>query len=118
MSDDEVPTLDDWVWVQGMLFQALVGGISPNFRRIILRFSPGRWMVQFYLAEESEEDLEEISDAISYFESYLLDITNRLSPAAASPLDFSVLATSEDLPLEDDIQSRILFQRREPLQSD
>ena len=51
------------------LVQALVGSVSPNFRRVGLRVSAASVGIQFVLEQESESDREEIEDILFEFEA-------------------------------------------------
>lgn len=51
------------------LVQALLGAISPNFRKVQLSLIQDEILITFYLESEISEDLEEIDDIISEFEA-------------------------------------------------
>ena len=66
---NERPPADVWNSVHLQLSQALIGYISNNVRAVSLTFEEGQWMIRFVLAEKSDEDVEELSEALSDFES-------------------------------------------------
>ena len=51
------------------LVQALLGAISPNFRKVQISHIHDEVLITFYLETEILEDLEEIEDIISEFEA-------------------------------------------------
>ena len=51
------------------LVQAMIGAISPNFRRVSLAIVDDKTHLQFVLHSESAEDREEISDIAFAFEA-------------------------------------------------
>ncbi len=53
------------------LVQALVGAVSPNFRRVSLHLADDRVRLRFVLERDSEEDRDEIEDIAFVFESQL-----------------------------------------------
>lgn len=55
------------------LMQALLGAISPNFRAVIIDFSQGV-DVRFFLVEYLIEDVDEIDDVITEFDSLVMAI--------------------------------------------
>jgi len=85
------------------LVQAMVGAISSNFRRVSLEPMSGGVRLQFVLGEDSEDDLEEISDIEFEFEC-LQD--------TAVMVDTSVIVSS--VPLSDTpALRRVVFALRE-----
>lgn len=55
------------------LMQALLGAISPNFRAVIIDFSQGV-DVRFFLVEDLIEDVDEIDDVITEFDSLVMAV--------------------------------------------
>lgn len=68
MSDE--PSLNEWNYQVLMLGQALVGAISPNFRMVSISWQEGVWNIAFYLAEDIEEDMEEIEEIFCQYGAY------------------------------------------------
>ena len=56
------PQLQDWNFQALMVVQAMVGMLSPNFRRITLDHDGCQWLITFVLEREDAEDREEIED--------------------------------------------------------
>jgi len=55
------------------LVQALLGAVSENFGVVLVRFSEGLH-VEFYIDQKLEEDMEEIDDVITEFDSLVMGI--------------------------------------------
>ncbi|MEX5539734.1 hypothetical protein VRB15_12150 [Pseudomonas poae] len=55
------------------LMQALLGAISPNFKAVLIDFSEGV-SVNFFLVEDLIEDIDEIDDVITEFDSLVMGI--------------------------------------------
>ncbi len=53
--------------------QALLGAISPNFKAVLIDFSEGV-SVNFFLVEDLIEDIDEIDDVITEFDSLVMGI--------------------------------------------
>ena len=63
------------------LVQAMLGAISPNFRKVQISCIGDEILIMFYLESEILEDLEEIEDIISEFEalqSYPVKVAKRV----------------------------------------
>jgi hypothetical protein len=72
--EDEKATLTDWVWVQVMVMQAMVGALRPEVIAVGLSERPGEWVVTFFLRGEVSEDvrrdlIESGGDAASYLDA-------------------------------------------------
>ena len=83
---------------------ALVGAVSPNFRRVSLSLTEDGLRMEFVLKEESAEDREEIADIYIEFEA-LMD--------GPTPAVIDVLVTTEELE-KIPINGRVVFGRKEP----
>lgn len=106
------PTLEDWVWVQAMLNQAMIGLVSTNVRQVCLAYENG-WKISVVLehpCEQDGDDIQEIADETSIL---LEDIKNRISSAAYSGISTSVICNTK--PLENPVTAdcRIVFRRKE-----
>jgi hypothetical protein len=62
--------------VIAMLTQALLGSITPNFRRISINPKLEPWPIEIILERDDQLDREEISDIEAEFESLLSAIGN------------------------------------------
>ena len=85
------------------LVHAMIGSVSPNFRRVSLGLHDNRVFLQFVLAEESAEDREEIVEIEGYFDGQMDNSTETVT---------EVLVTTQDIPVNP-LYSRIVFGRRE-----
>lgn len=66
-------TLTDWAWVEMMIFQSMIGMLTPDVLAVSLKEEEMEWVVTFYLArpvsEDKMSDLIEIAgDAEAYLE--------------------------------------------------
>jgi hypothetical protein len=91
-----------------MLNQALLGVISPNFRRVAVSFAESRWKIGFWLERDEEIDREEIEDAVGEFDGLLLGME---SPP--QEVDVIVEICGASLPKLSPSEWRIIFLRRE-----
>lgn len=110
---NKLPTLQDWVWVEAMLVQALVGVISRNIRRITLSFKDEKWSVIAILEKDDGEDREEIADVIDETAVYLEDIKNIISQAAYTKIECHIEISHDVLKPSQDENTRVIFQRKE-----
>lgn len=85
------------------LVQAMIGAISQNFRRVSLVLMDDGVRLDFVLAQESEEDREEISDIEFEFEALLGTSTRVVT---------DVVVTTDELS-ETPSSGRVVFARRE-----
>lgn len=107
------PGLNDWVWVEVMLVQALIGAISDNFRQVALCYKDNRWSVEVVLGNENDEDREEISDIVDQFGAYLEDIKGRLSGAAYTRAISQIQVSKAALSFVQSESQRLVFRRKE-----
>jgi hypothetical protein len=91
-----------------MLVQALLGAISPNFRRISLAFTEPVWQLLFVLENECLADREEIEDVAGEFDALLLGLN-----AGSTNFDVKVVVSTEGLTVLDPSLWRVVFRRRE-----
>lgn len=109
------PTLNDWVWVEAMVVQSLVGAISTNVRQISLSYDTGVWRLCAVLDKPSAEDVETINATADDVSDLLVDIKDRLSENAYAEVKASVhVVGSEPLDARSMPENRILFRRKEP----
>jgi len=52
-------TLIDWAWVEMMIFQAMLGVLTPDVSTIILSEEQDEWVLSFYLSEQASEEFEQ-----------------------------------------------------------
>lgn len=107
------PNEQDWLWVQVMSSQAFLGCISPNFRQIIISYDNGKWVITTTLQVDSEEDREEIFDAVDEFGVYLEDIRDRVSSCVYAEASAVVELESGDLYMRLGNHERAIYRRRE-----
>lgn len=91
-----------------MLMQALLGAISPNFRRVALAFDEPSWQLLFVLENECAADREEIEDVAGEFDGLLLGLN-----VDGVKFDVRVVVSTEALPALDPSLWRVVFRRRE-----
>ena len=91
-----------------MFIQALRGAISPNFRRIAITFDHEHIDLLFTLNEESDEDIEEIKDAVDDFSCLLYDLNND-----DITLNFEINIDSTPLEPLDPSKGITVFRRKE-----
>ncbi len=85
------------------LVQAMLGGITPNFRAVFLKCNPDGVDLNFLLQHESEEDREEIEDIVFEFEALQL-----------SGIDVEVIVSVDTRPLDElRLSGRMIYARRE-----
>ena len=108
------PTLDDWLWVELMLVQALIGAISHNFRQVALCRRDADWCVQVILAEEDADDREEIDDIADQLATLLEDIRDRISASAYARVAAEIQVNRDALEFVQSESQRLVFRRKEP----
>lgn len=86
------------------LMQSLLGVISPNFRIVWVTLGDDTVVVNIVLATMSEEDLEEIGDLETEFESLR---------SASLECEFNVTISSESICWPDPASSIVVYRRRE-----
>ncbi|BDU40907.1 hypothetical protein TUMSATVNIG3_54430 [Vibrio nigripulchritudo] len=94
------PTIEDWLWVEVMLIQAMIGGISRNFKEVLLSFEDEVWVIKVKLRAWSDEDVEEIEDIEDEFSILLDGIKDKIS-------DFSCGKVKSEITLEDGLASKL-----------
>ena len=62
--------LKSWNFQVLMLVQAMLGGVTPNFRMVVLSREDDVWVVRFYLERNIEDDIYEIEDIICQYTAY------------------------------------------------
>ncbi len=72
-----VLSLEDYLWVEAMFVQSMIGAISSNFREITFSFDGYFWVLKVILEKDIAIDREEISDIIDEFSIYLEDIRDK-----------------------------------------
>lgn len=106
------PSLDDWVWVQAMLTQAMIGVVSTNVRQISLVYENG-WMIEAVLERPCVHDVEDIQDIADETGIQFEDIKDRISSAAYARISALTICSTE--PLENLVSAdrRIIYRRKE-----
>ncbi|MEL6520485.1 MAG: hypothetical protein AAFQ66_05950 [Pseudomonadota bacterium] len=107
------PSLTDWVWVEAMFRDAMIGAISANVRQIVLRYETSSWHLRVTLADESLDDREEAEDIVDQFGALLGDIRNKISGAADCPAHYDIVVHQGALTEGSDHRQRILYRRKE-----
>jgi hypothetical protein len=106
------PTLEDWVWVQTMLNQAMVGLVSTNVRQICLAYENG-WNISAVLEHPCEQDVDDIQEIADETSILLVDIKDRISSAAYSRISTSVTCSTKPLRNPKAADCRVVFRRKE-----
>ncbi len=107
------PTLNDWVWVQAMLIQSLVGVISSNVRQISLHYEKEEWKFQVVLENACDKDVENMEYTADEMGNFIEDIKDRISPCAYTKVSTSVYSSLEPLEFENALDRRIIYRRKE-----
>lgn len=107
------PTLDDWRWVEIMLIQALIGAISDNIRQVALCYKNKTWCVDVVIAEENQEDREEVADVADQLGILLDDIVDRISNPAYANVTSEVHVSKSTLSFTQSQSQRLIFRRKE-----
>ena len=110
--NNDGPTLDDWVWVEAMFIQPLIGAISSNIRQILLSYERASWILEVTLARDSQIDQEEANDIVEQFSCYLEDIKFKFSDCAYTLSKAKVMVSKDDF-LRIGQNSRVHFRRKE-----
>jgi hypothetical protein len=97
------PTDQDWNFQSLAVVQAMLGMLSPNFRRVTLDHDGGKWLITFVLERIDADDQEEIEDFGSEWDAL---------QSAPEPRDVQTVVTSEALSWPSP-STRVLFLRRE-----
>jgi hypothetical protein len=97
------PTLQDWNVQSLAVVQAMLGILSPNFRRVSLGHNDGVWLITFVLEREDIEDHEEIEDFCTEWDAL---------QTGPEPREVRTVVTSQALPWPLS-PTRILYLRRE-----
>ena len=63
-------SVSQWNEVTVFVTQALLGLISPNFRRVALVYENNTWTIEIVLEHESRFDTEQIADYLSALDAY------------------------------------------------
>ncbi len=110
-----MPSLQDWLWVEVMCIQAMIGAISLNFRQVSLSFQNDCWILAVTLEKDSIEDREEVSEILTEFSTFLEGIKDKISKVAYTKV-FANIEISNDMPCPymQGKSTRILFRRKEP----
>lgn len=58
------PHIHEWNFQSVAVMQAMLGMLSPNFRRVCLDHDGSQWITPFFLEHEDAEDQEEIEDFV------------------------------------------------------
>ncbi|WP_321393039.1 hypothetical protein [Emcibacter sp.] len=86
------------------LMQALVCYISPNFRMIWIEQKETSFDINIILAEQDEDDVEEIYDLEAEFDALQVTFVERT---------FNVIVTNKQLPEPADNNSIVVFRKLE-----
>lgn len=109
-----IPSLQDWLWVEVMCIQAMIGAISLNFRQVSLSFQNDFWILAVTLEKDSIEDREEVSEISTEFSTFLEDIKDKISKVAYTKVLAKVeISTDMPCPHVQGKSTRILFRRKE-----
>ena len=106
------PNLDDWVWVQAMLNQAMLGVISTNIRQICLCYNNG-WKIVTIVEHPNEEDIEDIEDIAVETGIFMEGIKDRLSPCAYTRVATVIDVNKGSLENPTSLNCRIVYRRKE-----
>lgn len=109
-------TLTDWAWVQMMIFQSMIGMLTPDVLAVSLKEEEMEWVVTFFLArpvsEDKMSDLIEIAgDAESYLEQRPREYSHT-STAILKPIKSVIQMDSSGEEFKsstDNIRERLLF---------
>ena len=106
------PSLDDWVWVEAMLHQAMLGVLSTNVRQVCLAYKNG-WEIMAVLEQPCEHDADDIQDIADETSILIEEIKARISPAAHALISTSVIHSVNPLENPNSVDCRIVFRRKE-----
>lgn len=105
---NEEISLDTRNMITVMLVQALLGAISPNFRRVALSFSASKLTVLCVLERDDDSDREEIEDIVDEFACLLTDL-----PDIGFFVESEIIIDSSFLPALDVEKWTPVFRRKE-----
>jgi len=106
------PTLDDWVWVEAMLIQAMVGLVSTNVRQICLAYENG-WKILAVLEQRCDQDIDDLEDIADETSIFIEDIKDRITAAAYTRISTSVVSSTTPLEKPSFVDCRVVFRRKE-----
>lgn len=109
----KVPTVQDWLWIEVMFIQALLGSISSNVSRVVISFDQKEWVLVATLERMNEEDKEEMEDAVDEFSILLEDIKEHITDIAYAKAKAMVLVSKDQSTPINNENMRIVFQRKE-----
>ncbi len=109
----EKPTLNDWLWVEVMLMQAMLGAISSNFRQISLSFKNKKWLLNVTIEKDDKEDRDEILEIADEFSIFIDDIKDKISSTLYVKVDAIIEVSSDSLKFTCDDDTRVIFRRKE-----
>ena len=110
----KAPTIQDWVWIEAMFIQAMIGAISSNFRQIVLSYENNEWVLIVTLEKDSSEDREEVVDIVEEFSIFLEDIKDKISDVAYVTARAVVAITDEKLNSKISKNTeRVIYRRKE-----
>lgn len=107
------PIVQDWLWVEVMLMQAMLGALSTNIRRVALSFRGGCWILAFTLEGDDAEDREEIADILDEFSVFLEGIKDNITSSAYIRAEVVVEVSTGKLECVSSDDTRVIFQRKE-----
>ncbi|MFJ2711080.1 hypothetical protein ACIOZM_09310 [Pseudomonas sp. NPDC087346] len=95
--------LKAWNFQVLMLVQAMLGAVTPNFRKVVLSCEDDVWVIKFYLEENIEDDIGEVEDIICQYTAYQDSDLKCKS---------EILVGNEDLPSLSEAE-RVVYRRKE-----
>lgn len=107
-----IPTLTDWVWVQAMLNQAMIGVVSTNVRQISLDYCDA-WRISVVLEKSCEQDVDDIQEIAVDACILIGEIKDRISPSISGEVLTSVSQSTKRLENSNTPNSRIVYRRKE-----
>lgn len=108
-----MPTVQDWLWIEVMFIQALLGSISSNVRRVAISFDQEEWVLVATLERMNEEDKEEMEDAVDEFSILLEDIKEHITDIAYTKAKAKIIESKDKSTPINNKNMRIVFQRKE-----
>lgn len=78
MNQYERATLTDWVWVEAMIMQAMIGSVVPELTMVVLTEEPNEWVITFYfksgITDDEQQDFVEIAgDTESFLDQCVIE---------------------------------------------
>lgn len=110
---EKIPTLEDWVWVEAMLVQSLIGVISANMRQISLHYEKVEWKIQVVLENPSDIDVEDMEYTADQLGDFIEDIKDRISSCAYAKVFTLVYSNQAPLEFENSSDCRLIYRRKE-----